>query len=135
MLFKVTTKKLKTLNLLRQHPGIGCGQFAALMWPHLIGQTGLPHMMIPSLLAYQYLNKLRTMGLVDRKPNGNPWKQKGLKMVYYLSAYGWEVYENENRARRSGLPGCARWRARPLTKRLRAKTLRPIGERVQGWVL
>lgn len=98
----ISDERLRALKILREYPGLSAGQLAAKFWPHLV--RGGP--MNPALKATQWLQLLRQDKLVKRRFNCKlfggtlPPGVRRPYYVYFLTTRGYDVCENEDRARR-----------------------------------
>jgi hypothetical protein len=99
---RVSDKRFRALKLLRDAPGLTAAEFASQFWPHLQSNAGVGRM-IPALRAAQWLRVLLRHHLVRWKWNPDIFEFGGRmpRRMYYLTSLGYEVCENEDRARRS----------------------------------
>jgi len=76
-------------------------------------------------LAEQKLLKLWADNLVKIKFLPDPFKKGTVppRAYYYLTDYGWEIYENQSKANRTSIKQCPDWKPRSLTYRARTKAL------------
>ena len=112
----LTQASLRALNIIKAHPGLSATTFSKLAWPNLIHYPpSVRHVIRPATKAGHYLAWLKRQKLLRRKLSGNPFREP-THAIYYLSDLGYELCENENRARRSRLSRGSTGRPRPFAQ-------------------
>ena len=108
-------RRLRALQIIRDHPGLCATEFAPICWPNLLKGEGR---FKPALKAAQWMGQLWKKGLLTRRYSSRFWEHDAEKprAIYYLSAQGFEVLREyqERNSRTRYFRSDARRRERPV---------------------